>query len=285
VLTVAYTGEPDELFEFDEEGKGRLFGRDDAACDIVIWSAINGTELSRVAGRIWRTEGELWLRNLSTRHDLHLSQPGLPEEAPLPPRRDDGRDPGPARSIPGDVAYVRGPGGCELVVHQRRASFETDRRDDADMTSHVPPVPEHLRAVAAALCAPLLSGSQLPAAYSEIMKNADTGSLKRTRTLVAELCAPYVAEVPHLRERIIARQEREERELELPAEARLRGGVWTYEQTEDRSAEPEEIRRRRALALPDYYEVAHLLVRRRLVAGSDLRQLRDPRSEPPRPEA
>src|SRR5664279_1257267 len=55
-------------------GKGRLFGRDDG-CDIVIWSAINGTDLSRVAGRIWRMEGELWVRNLSSRHELQVVQP------------------------------------------------------------------------------------------------------------------------------------------------------------------------------------------------------------------
>jgi hypothetical protein len=276
MLSVVYTGEADEVFEFTEEGKGRLFGRDDGRCDIVIWSAINGTDLSRVAGRIWRMEGELWVRNLSTEHEVQLVQPGLPAEAPLPPRRPDGRDPGPARSIPGELAYLRAPGGCELLVRQQRMPMAIPPADDdGEMTRRVPPVPHELRRVAAALCEPLLSGGQLPAAYSEIMRRAGTGTLKRTRTLVAEVCTVYVAEVPKLRERIIDRLKREEQEFGLPPDPRLRAGVWTYERRPDSSNEPQELRRRRALALPDYYEVAHLLVRRRLITANDLRLLAD----------
>src|SRR5688572_9881175 len=97
LLTVVYTGEPDEVFEFpDDGGRGRTFGRDDG-CDIVIWSALNGARLSRVAGRIWRMESELWLRNLSTYHELYVEVPGRPAEPPLPPRYEDPLDPGPAR--------------------------------------------------------------------------------------------------------------------------------------------------------------------------------------------
>jgi hypothetical protein len=274
VLTVVYTGEPDEVYEFAEEGKGRLFGRDDSLCDIVIWSAINGTELSRVAGRIWRMDQELWVRNLSTRHELRMAQPGLPEEAPLPPRRDDGIDPGPARSVPGELAYLTAPGGCELLVRQRRGRLELPFSGDGERTTRVPSVPQPLRAVAAALCEPLLSGGQLPATYSEVMARAGTGTLKRTRNLVAELCAGYVTEVPQLRERIVERMRREQADLELPADPRLRSGVWTFEPAGDPAGQvpvdSDEVRRRRALALPDYYEVAHLLVRRRLVTAEDL---------------
>jgi hypothetical protein len=273
VLTVVYTGEPDEVFEFAEEGQSRLFGRDDARCEIVIWSALNGTELSRVAGRIWRMDGELWVRNLSTRHELQIRQPDLPSEAPLPPRREDGVDPGPARSIPGEVAYVEAPGGCELLVRQRRTPLEGRDPDSGQATSRVPPVPAQLRQVAVALCEPLLSGGQLPATYSEIMRRTGTASLKRTRTLVGELCSAYVREIPQLRDRIVARLEREERELGLPADPRLHGGVWSFQPAVEPEQESEEVRRRRALALPDYYEVAHLLVRRRLVTADDLAAL------------
>jgi hypothetical protein len=271
VLTVVYTGEPDEVFEFPYEGNARLFGRDDSRCDIVIWSAINGTDLSRVAGRIWRMDDELWVRNLSQRHEVHVNVPNMPPEPPLPPRRDDGLDPGPARSIPGEMAYVRAPGGCELQVRQLRSSApDLDEGAGSNLTFRVPPVPEELQLVAIALCAPLLAGGQMPAAYSEITRRAGTGSLKRTRTMVAELCRLYVAEVPHLRQRIVERRLQEEDELRLPADPRLRGGVWTYEAPPDRAEEAEDLRRRRALALPDYYEVAHLLVRRRLVTATDL---------------
>jgi hypothetical protein len=59
----------------------------------------------------------------------------------------------------------------------------------------------------------------------------------------------------------------------LPADARLHRGVWRFDQTSQPSAEAEDVRRRRALALPDYYEVAHMLVRRRLVTVDDLATL------------
>jgi hypothetical protein len=281
ILTLVYTGEPDEVYEFADEGQGRLFGRDDVACDIVIWSAINGTDLSRVAGRVWRMDGELWLRNLSTRHELRLSQPRMPEEAPLPPRREDGADPGPARSIPGELAFVRAPGGCELLIRQRRTRLDDPYRTLGESTTRVPRVPDHLQSVAAALCEPLLSGGQLPATYHEIMRRAGTGTVKRTRTLVAELCAHYAAEIPQLRERIMARMRREEAELDLPADPRLRGSVWTFGPQAPSPTETEEVRRRRALALPDYYEIAHLLVRRRLITAGDLARLdRNAQSDP-----
>jgi hypothetical protein len=275
VLTVVYTGQPDEVFEFSEEGQGRLFGRDDTQCEIVVWSAINGTELSRVAGRIWRMDDELWLRNLSTRHELRLSQPGLPEEPPLPPRREEGADPGPARSIPGGIVLVHGPAGCELLIRQRRRGAIADTfREVGEATTRVPPVPERLRPVAAALCEPLLRGGQLPATYSEVMQRAGTGTLKRTRTAVAELTGIYLAEIPLLRERIADRIQREEAELELTSAPQLRGGVWTFPQPDETPEQAQEQAwRRRALALPDYYEIAHLLVRRRIVTAEDLEVL------------
>lgn len=280
LLTVVYTGEPDETFEFRREGQAALFGRDDVHCDIVIWSAINGQELSRIAGRIWRMDHELWLRNLSTRHDLYLEVPGSPAEQPLPPRQELPEDPGPARSIPAPLAFIRGPAGCELLVCQQRGAYAgTAPQLNGEQTLRLPPVPAHLKPVVAALCEPLLDGGQLPATYSEIAQRTGLPAGKRMRNLVAELCQPYVAEVPQLRRRIIERRQREEAELALPADPKLQHGIWSFDTNgPEKPAEPAEIRRRRALALPDYYEVAHLLVRRRLVATTDVAALLPPRN-------
>lgn len=138
-------------------------------------------------------------------------------------------------------------------------------------TLRVPPVPAALRPVAAALCEPLLDGGRLPATYSEIAQRTGLPPGKRIRTLVAQLCQPYVTEVPELQERIVERRRHEERELALPADPTLHHGVWTFDTTgQSVDQEPADVRRRRALALPDYYEVAHLLVRRRLVTAADV---------------
>ncbi|MGL4177985.1 MAG: hypothetical protein ACRCSN_18150, partial [Dermatophilaceae bacterium] len=184
VFTVVYTGEPDEVYEFVAEGQGRFFGRDDDVCDIVVWSAITSTELSRVAGRIWRMDGELWVRNLSTVHELHVAAADGPPDPPLPPRRDED-DPGPARSVPAPLATVTAPGGCELVIRQSpRSTLQLPEIRALATTVNVVPVPAPLRPVAAALCEPLLAGGQLPAAYAEVNNRAACGSLKRARNLV-----------------------------------------------------------------------------------------------------
>ena len=86
MLNVHYLYEPDEVWTFPVEGERVTFGRDDS-CDITIFSAINGNALSRVAGRIWRMENELWVRNLSERHDLDVEVPGQAAGQPL--RQDD----------------------------------------------------------------------------------------------------------------------------------------------------------------------------------------------------
>jgi hypothetical protein len=143
----------------------------------------------------------------------------------------------------------------------------------------VPPVPAHLKPVAAALCEPLLDGGQLPATYSEIAQRTGLPVGKRMRNLVAELCRRYVSEVPQLRQRIIERRQREEAELSLPADPTLLHGVWNFDARHlEAAGEPAEVRRRRALALPDYYEVAHLLVRRRLVTTMDIAALLPPKN-------
>ncbi len=271
-LGVVYTGEPDVMYEFTAARPGYVFGRDDEACDIVIWSALNDQALSRVAGRIWLMDGELWLRNLSRHHDLMVQVPGLPPEPYLPPSGPP-YDTGPARSLPSRSCIVLAPGGCELVVHH--AAVELPGRSlppdpvDPHTTISLPPVPDHLADVATALCAPLLAGSRLPATYAETAEAAGL-SRARTRALVAELCELYAAAVPELAEVVRVRQAGEQALLSAYAhhEARLSGGVWQFTR---RSGEPDgaELERRRALALPDYYEVAHLLVRRGVIRKPD----------------
>ncbi|MGL5809490.1 MAG: FHA domain-containing protein [Nocardioides sp.] len=274
VLAVAYTGELDEVTEFTLDGQSRLFGRDDQVCDIVIWGAINDSVLSRIAGRIWRMEGELWLRNLSTTHELWLIPDVGPPEPPLPPRADDGRDPGAARSIPRGTVFVRGPGGCELVVHQRpSADFTTPLTSLDDTTVRVGGVPDKLRAVAAALCEPLLAGGQLPASYAEIGRRLDFDSLKKTRLLVGELVDMYADELPQLRQTLDERREQREAAEAIGA-PRLQAGIWTFDDT-DTEPDEDDLTRRRSLNLPDYYEVAHLLVRRRLITVEDLGVLKE----------
>jgi hypothetical protein len=285
LLTVVYTGEPDEVFEFHQEQQARTFGRDEIHCDIVIWSAINGSELSRVAGHIWRMGSELWVRNLSTKHELYLEMPGHPSVEPLPPRSVSAADPGWARSIPGPAAFVRAPGGCELDVRQQRtdAALPDSRLAGAD-TIHAPEIPERFRAVAAALCEPLLRGGRLPATYSEIAQRVGDPSVKRIRNIVANLCEPYLMEIPLLNEKALERRRCEQAELELIADTTVQHGVRVFRSNGAPPADDRDRARVRALALPDYYEVAHLLVRRHLITVADLARLseatRERRSRP-----
>jgi hypothetical protein len=268
VLAAAYTGELDEVYEFTTEGQSRIFGRDDETCDIVIWSAINDAVLSRIAGRIWRMEGQLWVRNLSTTHELWLVPEVGPAEPPLPPRADDGVDPGPARAIPPGTTFLEGPGGCELVVFQRpSADFSLPLATLDDITTRVPEVPDRLRAVATALCEPLLAGGQLPASYAEIGRRVGSESLKRTRLLVGEIVEIYARELPTLQTTLTERRQRRELADALGS-PRLRGGIWAFDDAADHDRE--ERARRRSLSLPDYFEIAHLLVRRRLITADDL---------------
>jgi hypothetical protein len=105
----------------------------------------------------------------------------------------------------------------------------------------------------AARSAPLFDGGQLPATYSEIMR--DTGlTMKQARDRVRRICQLYEDQLPSLAARIT---ERREHELDAGERRLLPTGVWAF-------GEPAEERaRRRILALPDYYEVAHFLHRNR----------------------
>lgn len=258
---VYYAGEPDVVHELDRDGQQLLFGRDDEVCDVVVWAAINDTELSRVAGRIWRMEGQLWIRNLSTHHDLTIVPSGSPPDAPLPARRGS-EDPGSARSLPNGISLVRGPGGCELITEQSPVTAEVaipSVRHDEN-TQRVPPIPGHLREVATALCEPLLAGGQFPATYAEIAERVSIDSVKRVRLLVAELCETYRHALPPTAE---SSGRPVDEAGAAPAPVRQQGGVWIFETSVETSA------RRRNLNLPSYYEVALLLVRRGLVGARE----------------
>ncbi len=269
LLSVTNVQQPDEVFEFTRDGQSLQFGRDPGV-DIVIWTAMNGRELSRVAGTIWRMDDELWIRNLSTHHDLYLVVTGRPPEPPLPPRMDEA-DRGPARAIPGEVAFIRAPGGCELLVKQLRPPAAGRRDLEGEITIRAPEVPGDLREVAAALCEPLIGGGQLPATYAQVQARLKIESLKKVRRLVARLIEVYVDEVPVLRERAAERMHREALQLGIAGVPTLHAGVWKFQESFDGSPVDEtENERRRALALPDYYEVAHFLVRRRLITRRDI---------------
>jgi hypothetical protein len=282
--TVVYVGEPDVVHSLVPGGPGLVFGRDPDACDVVVWSALNEPTLSRRAGVLWLVDGQLWLRNLSLGHDLLVVVPGQPPQGHLPPRTG-ADDPGAARTLPARSCLVLGPAGCELVV---RPPAETalgtalagaplpDDESDLERTLVVPTVPGHLRAVAEALCAPLLSGGALPATYAQICEQLGIESVKRVRSLVAELCALY----PDAGGDAAAagawptRRAREDRLvsdlLDHPAHREPDG--WRFDERPDPRAAAAAPERRRALALPDHYEAAHLLVRHGLVGRSPARQ-------------
>ena len=269
LLTVTYLGEPDVVHEFTADGQRRTFGRSES-CDIVIWSAVRGTRLSAQAGVIWRMEGELWVRNLSAAHDLYLDLPGMPPEQPLPPRPDQ-QSRGPARSLPGDLAFVRGPDGCELRIRQIfHPNADLSAADAGELTVRVPRLPQELRRVALALCEPLFHGSQLPASYSQIGARLGITSRKAIRNQVERLTALYLDELPALRELVQARLDRDAATLGLHTSPQVRGGVVRFYPAGVDLVDAAEAERRSALALPTYYEVAHLLVRRYLVRDTEL---------------
>jgi hypothetical protein len=261
LLTAVYTDEPDEVFEFHTDGQERLFGRDDQHCDIVIWSAINGTDLSRIAGRIWRMEGQLWVRNLSARHELEIVAPGEQLSGPLPPRRQDGIDPGAARSLPVPVAIVRGPGGCEISINQQEVPVAlVEPSQELEGTLKVPPVPDDLRPVAMALCRPILQGGWLPATYSDIIKEVGNLTIKQARLRVERLCALYEQAVPSLVAHFERRRQRLEKELAFDGRIEHRAGGLRHLV---RPVDTDQARNQPGL--PTYFDVAHLLVRRRLI--------------------
>jgi len=246
LMTVVNPDEPDEVYEYSRDGQSRLFGRDDVACDIPIWGAINGTDLSRVAGRIWRMDGQLWVRNLSRSHELELFTPERPPRTLLATRSDDPHDPGPARSVPAPLTHVRGPGTLHLIIEQRGLGVTLpDPGLDDVLTTRLMPVPSGLMPTAAALCAPLLDGAVLPSSYRSVAAAVGHKSIKRARLDVERLMLFYEESAPQLRVQHERKLQRRERDLSQPPVD---------------AGDPPEVRTE-AVALPESFELATLLVR------------------------
>lgn len=204
----------DEDYSFQEGSWGR-FGRDDDLCQIPVWEELRGQRLSRVAGELWCVDGELWVRNLSESHELAvLSGFGRPQL--LPPRTPPHR--GAACSVPAPHASITAPttGAWRIAVrqiapgpaggHDSGASspqyFDPfmppgpNGRDSGDggplptVTSRVGPVPGELRAVAAALCAPMIEDDAGPATYDGVAARLSI-TKRQARRYVERLCDHY----------------------------------------------------------------------------------------------
>jgi len=171
-------------------GTRMRFGRDDETCPIPIWEQINARALSKVAGELWCTNGQMWVRNLSTAHELVVS--GRTANRVLPARV--GADPGHACSVPSPRGMVTAPstGPWALVIRsvgEADGHVEDLRTTVEDPTLRVEDIPEKYRVTAEALCAPLLDGSRTsPATYAQIA--AAQGWTERVaRRRVEDLCA------------------------------------------------------------------------------------------------
>lgn len=289
VIEVKNLSEPDEIVRFEREGQSRTFGRDDDVCDLVIWSALNDRRLSRVAGVLWRMDGQLWLRNLSLRHELVVTSPGGVATPTLPPRSSV-TDPGAAQALSPGTQTILGPAGCELVVRQRASARPPRPRGDrtdrggspsrAETTSGVPEVPDRLLQVALALCEPLMTGHLVPATYRQIAQRLGIESFKRVRLLVADLCSLYESDACATYLRGEAGSQARHGGDRLPQAAggsvhdpadqvrweRSADGVWRG-RTDDAAGCPGPPPQ---LSLPAYFQVAQLLVRRGLVRADHL---------------
>lgn len=274
LLTVTLVADPqdrsqDETFEFADEGSRRTFGRSDDA-DIVVWPALNDPRLSRLAGVIWRAEDALWLRNLSRRHELVVASRGyeqrLRPRGPINVRGD-------ALALPAPVATVIGPADCVLHVRQEgvtAAELDPGLRPSGTPTlQSVPDVPETHRLLATALCEPLLLGNRLPASYQEVMARLHRHSLRVLRKDVETLVEFYRPAL-HSTERTPS----QDTEV-LPAGQPGLVVRWDGPRPVDVS-----IPRSRSLTLPEYAEVAMLLVRHGRITNGDLRLLDGPSEHP-----
>jgi hypothetical protein len=183
----------DEAHVFSD-GTRMRFGRDDAVCEIPVWEQIRSTTMSAVAGELWCANGQMWVRNLSTAHELVVAGGGAPPQT-LPARRPHER--GHARSVPAPVGELSAPstGGWRLVVESATAG-RADHMPTATNsgTVRITDVPDDMRATAAALCMPLLLGAALPASHAEV--GHALGITERAgRRRVDALCEHYREQV------------------------------------------------------------------------------------------
>jgi len=198
LFKVSY-GDEDYLFG---DGDRRRFGRDDEACAIPIWEEILRTAVSAVAGELWCMDNEMWLRNVSTAHELEVAGPDGPPQY-LPVRRPDER--GAARSIPVPTARVSAPstGSWFLTIEQLRPVLQVGATEQPSqphtLTTRLGPVPPQLQAVAAALCQPMLTLNRSPASYDEVAKALGI-TPRQARRRIEELVNHYRAQLPELSE-------------------------------------------------------------------------------------
>lgn len=171
------------------EGVWATFGRDDDLCAIPVWECLLGQELSRVAGVLWCVDTDLWVRNLSTSHELIVHAGAIPTH--LPPRS---RGRGAACSL-GSGGLITAPSTGSWVIEANRVP-EPDTDDGlrgqslpASTLTLVRP-PDALLLTAVAMCSPLLQRGSRPATYAEIAQL--TGTKPRTaRDRVDRLLSYY----------------------------------------------------------------------------------------------
>lgn len=196
VFEVAYCN---ERYRFGEGAWGR-FGRDDSVCEITVWNEIRDVSLSRVAGEVWCVDGQLWVRNLSASHELVIGGGGRPQW--LGPREQGTR--GAACSIPSHRAVITAPstGSWALTVASLLPADTgvptggtTPPPGHGPTTVRVEPVPDRFASIASALCAPLLSGRDVPATYDEVAQNLGI-SQRQARRYVEQLCDHYRSSLP-----------------------------------------------------------------------------------------
>ncbi|WP_462418620.1 hypothetical protein [Kytococcus sp. Marseille-QA3725] len=191
LFTVTYA---DERYDFTEGTWGR-FGRDDAACEIPVWEELLGERLSRVAGELWCQAGQLWVRNLSHTHEL-----GVFGEAGSPtwlPARTEGRRPA-ACSVPEPTARLATPSAGSWELRIGALGDGAVPPPSPRQTVALDPIPDELWPVAAALCAPGLSGNSVPPTYGDVAETLGLSS-RQARRQVEELCdlyAPVLAGQP-----------------------------------------------------------------------------------------
>ena len=197
LFKVSY-GDEDYLFG---DGDRRRFGRDDEACAIPIWEEILRTAVSAVAGELWCMDNEMWLRNVSTAHELEVAGPDGPPQY-LPVRRPDER--GAARSIPVPTSRISTPstGTWFLTVEQLAPVIQVGAADQSSqntLTTRLGPVPPQLQAVAAALCQPVLTLNRPPAPYDDVAKALGI-TPRQARRRIEELVNHFRAQLPELSE-------------------------------------------------------------------------------------
>jgi hypothetical protein len=178
----------DEPYSF-VEGTRRRFGREDRDEDaITIWEQIHDQHLSKEAGELWCTDGQMWVRNLSQAHELVVDGSG--STALVLPARAPGH-PGFACSVPWPAGRVRAPstGSRQLdvtVLTREPVSLAAAAAEFSQ--GSVSNLPGPLQAVARAVCAPLLRGQDRPATAQEVAGLLGVSAAEATRRIDA-LCA------------------------------------------------------------------------------------------------